>query len=123
MYSLECWLNQSGTCSEGGVIMTTTSETTKNNGLACEANPNKPLDLNNTSINNQHKIIYSALLIKPQSTIDLRHGYGIMQPAPRIKELRNMGYQIDTVRVEESTPDHIKHHSVAKYVLRGAIHD
>jgi len=97
--------------------MPTTSDTTKNIGLACEANPNKPLDLNNTSTNNQHKIIYSALVIKPQSTIDLRHGYGIMQPAPRIKELRDMGFQIDTVRVIESTPDNIKHHAVAKYVL------
>ena len=103
--------------------MTTSCETTINIGLACEANPNRPLDLNNTSINNQHKIIYSALLIKPQSTIDLRHGFGIMMPAARIKELRDMGYPIDTVRVNESTPDNIKHHSVAKYVLRGAIHD
>jgi hypothetical protein len=103
--------------------MTTTSKTTKNNGLVREANPNNPIDLHNTSTNNQHKIIYSALLIKPQSTIDLRHGYGIMMPAARIKELRDMGYPIDTVRVDESTPDNIKHHSVAKYVLRGAIHD
>ena len=95
----------------------TTSENVKKKGLACEANPNKPLYTNNTSINNQHKIIYSALVIKPQSTIDLRHGYGIMQPAPRIKELRDMGYQIDTVKVNESTPDNIKHHAVAKYVL------
>jgi hypothetical protein len=94
------------------------NENTKKKGLACEANPKNPLDPNNTSINNQHKIIYSALVIKPQSTIDLRHVYGIMQPAPRIKELRDMGYQIDTVRVNESTPDNIKHHAVAKYVLK-----
>jgi len=94
-----------------------TYDNAKKKGLACEANPNKLLDLNNTSISNQHRIIYSALVIKPQSTIDLRHGYGIMQPAPRIKELRDMGYQIDTVRVNESTPDNIKHYSVAKYVL------
>ena len=99
------------------------NENTKKKGLACEANPNKPLDPNNTSINNQHKIIYSALVIKPQSTIDLRHVYGIMQPAPRIKELRDMGYKIDTVRIDGYTPDNIKHHAVAKYVLRGASHE
>lgn len=100
------------------------NENTKTKGLAAlTANPYKPLDPNNTSINNQHKIIYSALVIKPQSTIDLRHGYGIMQPAPRIKELRDMGYQIDTVRVIEYTPDNIKHHAVAKYVLRGVSHE
>ena len=96
----------------------TTSDNTQKKGLAMQTtNPNRPLDPNNTSINNQHKIIYASLVIKPQSTIDLRHGYGIMQPAPRIKELRDMGYQIDTVRVIEQTPDNIKHHAVAKYVL------
>ena len=77
----------------------TTSENVKKKGLACEANPNKPLDTNNTSINNQHKIIYSALVIKPQSTIDLRHGYGIMQPAPRIKELRDIKYIIKILKI------------------------
>ncbi|MDO9050016.1 MAG: helix-turn-helix domain-containing protein [Methylotenera sp.] len=99
--------------------MTTTSETTKKKGLACEANPNKPLNPNNTSINNQHQIILDALVGSPQSTIDLRHVYGIMQPAPRIKELRDMGYQIDTVRIDEHTPDNINHKGVAKYVLLG----
>ncbi len=90
---------------------------TKESKLFNKVNYTLSLDPNNTSINNQHRIIYSALVIKPQSTIDLRHVYGIMQPAPRIKELRDMGYQIDTVRVNESTPDNIKHNAVAKYVL------
>lgn len=85
--------------------------------LSNKGNYTLPPDPNNTSISSQHRIIYSALVIKPQSTIDLRHGYGIMQPAPRIKELRDMGFKIDTVRVNESTPDNIKHHAVAKYVL------
>ena len=91
---------------------------TNTKGLAAlTTNPDTTLNLNNTSINNQHKIVYSALVIKPQSTIDLRHIYGIMMPAARIKELREMGYQIDTVRVNETTPDNIKHHAIAKYVL------
>ncbi len=85
--------------------------------------PAKPLNANDTSINNQHQIILSALRERPQSTIALRHVYGIMQPAPRIKELRDMDYRIDTVRVVEYTPDNIKHHAVAKYVLRGASHE
>ena len=85
--------------------------------------PTKPLNANNTSKNNQHKICLLALAGSPKSTIDLRHVYGIMQPAPRIKELRDMGYQIDTVRVIEYTPDNIKHHAVAKYVLRGVSHE
>lgn len=103
--------------------MQITTSNTKKKGLACEANPNKLLDPNNTNISNQHKIIYSALLMKPQSTIDLRHIHGVMMPAARVKELRDMGCQIDTVRVAESTPDGIKHKAVAMYVLRGIGHD
>jgi len=76
-----------------------------------------------TSVNNQHQTILSALTDSPKSTIDLRHGYGIMQPAPRIKELRDMGYKIDTVRIDEHTPDNINHKGVAKYVLLGISHD
>ena len=86
-------------------------------GAAFEATPAKPLNAHNTSKNNQHKICLLALADSPKSTIDLRHVYGIMQPAPRIKELRDMGYKIDTVRIDGYTPDNIKHHAVAKYVL------
>ena len=96
---------------------------TKNKGAAFEATPAKPLNANNTSTINQHQIILSALREQPQSTIALRHVYGIMMPAARIKELRDMDYHIDTVRVVEYTPDNIKHHAVAKYVLRGANHE
>ena len=78
----------------------------------------KPLNPNDTSINNQHAICLRVLAISPQSTIDLRHTYGVMMPAARVKELRNMGYDIATVRVTETTPDNISHKGVAKYVLR-----
>jgi hypothetical protein len=82
----------------------------------CE--PAKPLNPHDTTINNQHAICLRVLAIKPQSTIDLRHTYGVMMPAARVKELRNMGYDIATVRVTETTPDNISHKGVAKYVLR-----
>ena len=78
----------------------------------------KPLNLHDTTINNQHAICLHAFAISPQSTIDLRHTYGVMMPAARVKELRNMGYDIATVRVTETTPDNISHRGVAKYVLR-----
>ena len=80
--------------------------------------PTKPFNPHDTSINNQHAICLRVLAIKPQSTIDLRHTYGVMMPAARIKELRNMGFEIATVRVTETTPDNISHKGVAKYVLR-----
>ena len=79
--------------------------------------PMKQLNHNDTSINNQHAICLRVLAISPQSTIDLRHTYGVMMPAARVKELRNMGYDIATVRVTETTPDNISHKGVAKYVL------
>ena len=80
--------------------------------------PTKPLNPHDTSINNQHAICLRALAISPQSTIDLRHIYGVMMPASRIKELRNLGNDIATVRVTETTPDNISHKGVAKYILR-----
>lgn len=103
--------------------MTNFNEDNQKKGAAFEATPAKQLNANDTSTNNQQQIILSALRERPQSTIALRHVYGIMQPAPRIKELRDMGNRIDTVRVVEYTPDNIKHHAVAKYVLRGASHE
>ena len=80
--------------------------------------PTKPLNAHDTTINNQHAICLRAFAICPQSTIDLRHTYGVMMPAARVKELRNMGYDIATERVTETTPDNISHKGVAKYILR-----
>ena len=102
--------------------MTDTNKTKAVRAATQTASQNK-LNPNDTSTNNQHQIILSALREQPQSTIALRHVYGIMMPAARIKELRDMSYRIDTVRVVEYTPDNIKHHAVAKYVLRGASHE
>ena len=79
---------------------------------------NNRLNHNDTSINNQHAICLSALALSPQSTIDLRHTFGVMMPAARVKELRTKGFDIVTVRVTETTPDNISHKGVAKYVLR-----
>ena len=83
--------------------------------------PTKPLNPHDTTINNQHAICLRVLAINPQSTIDLRHTYGVMMPAARVKELRNMGYDIATVRVTETTPDNISHKGVAKYILRHSV--
>ena len=93
----------------------------KDNGAVSHTAPielSKPLNPHDTSINNQHAICLRALAISPQSTIDLRHIYGVMMPASRIKELRNLGNDIATVRVTETTPDNISHKGVAKYILR-----
>lgn len=78
----------------------------------------KQLNLNDTSTANQIAIVEAALRDGPKSTVELRYEYGIMHPAGRVQDLRAMGYQIDTVRIASYTPDGIRHHSIAKYVLQ-----
>ncbi|MDP1680962.1 MAG: helix-turn-helix domain-containing protein [Burkholderiales bacterium] len=77
----------------------------------------KTLNPNNTSASNARAIILAALRTGPQTTVALRHEHGVMSPAPRVLELRERGYQIDTVRVHAATPDGVNHHSVALYML------
>ncbi|WP_162085241.1 helix-turn-helix domain-containing protein [Sulfuriferula nivalis] len=77
------------------------------------------LNPNDTSTENQRAIILAALQIAPRTTVELRHDFGIMQPAPRIHELINrFNYRIDSVRLTAVTPDGIKHPRVALYVLQ-----
>ncbi len=75
------------------------------------------LSPNNTSVSNQRAIILNALLNGPKTTIELRHQYGIMQPAPRVLELKRQGHQIISQRVTRYTPDGVKHKAVARYTL------
>ena len=66
------------------------NEDKQKKGATFEAAPPKPLNANNTSTNNQHQIILSALREQPQSTIALRHVYCIMMPAARINVARQL---------------------------------
>lgn len=79
----------------------------------------KQLNPNDTTAENQRAIILEALRTGPKTTVELRHEYGIMSPAPRIFELRRE-HQIETVFIKAETPDSIKHVCVAKYVLQPA---
>ena len=92
---------------------------TKAAGLPPLTALSKTLNPHNTGVTNQRAITLLAITDAPKSTIELRHDFGIMHPAARIQELRDMGHQIATVRITEMTPDGIKHQAVAKYVLRG----
>jgi len=83
----------------------------------------KTLHPHNTSLSNQRAIILEALEESPKTTVELRHDYGIMQPASRIFELIVRGHDITSSRVSCFTPDGIKHSAVALYVLRGADHE
>lgn len=96
---------------------------TKAAGLPPLTASSKTLNPHNTITSNQRAITLSAISSAPKSTIELRHEFGIMHPAARIQELREMGHEIDTVRVTDVTPDGIKHKAVAKYVLKGVHHE
>lgn len=76
------------------------------------------LNPNNTSAANARAIILRALRKAPETTLSLREKHDVMSPAPRVFELRASGYQIDTIRVRETTADGVTHVDVAKYVLQ-----
>ncbi len=82
-----------------------------------KASSKDTFNFNDTSAVNQRNIILDALKDSPKTTIELRRDYSVMQPAPRILELREQGYKINTVRTSGFTDDGIKHNGVAKYVL------
>lgn len=56
------------------------------------------------------------------TTIEARRDLDILAPAPRVFELREMDYPIDTVWVHGFTEQGNKHR-IARYVWRGAAHE
>lgn len=84
---------------------------------AIEIAQNKTLNCHDTSASNAREIIIQALLTGPKTTIELREQWGVMAPAPRILELKRLGWIIVTFPVSAFTADGIKHHGVARYVL------
>ena len=67
----------------------------------------------------QRATLIHALRTGAKTTPELRDSWGIMSPAPRVFELRMLGYDIETLFIAAYTSDGVKHHGVAKYVLRG----
>lgn len=72
---------------------------------------------NNTSASWGRASIIQALRIGPKTTVELREQWGVMSPAPRILELREIGHIIVTVPVSAFTADGVKHKGVARYTL------
>ena len=75
------------------------------------------MDNHDYSVTEQQRRVLHALREGPQSTFSLRSRYNVMMPAARIKELRDMGYQIDTIRQSGDDDYGRKHPGVAIYVL------
>lgn len=107
--------------------MNTTSESIKNKAVRAAtqtASTKKPLNLNNTSMTNQHAIIIAELAEGNKTSIWLKEQRGIMQIGARIHELRHMGNVIKTSRIDAYTSDGSKHKGIAEYALvKMADHD
>lgn len=64
----------------------------------------------------QRKRLLDRLRLGTVSTLEARRELDIMHPAARVMELRNAGYQIDRLTVDESS-DCGRLHKVARYML------
>jgi Helix-turn-helix domain len=99
--------------------------TTLNSGAVVQLPPvsndqrtvNKLPSQHDTSAYSARAVIVHALQISPQTTIDFRERWGIMSPAQRIAELRQVGHIIISRKVDDYTADGVKHGMVAKYDL------
>ena len=75
------------------------------------------MDNHDYSISQQQERTLQALREAPQSTFDLRSKFNIMMPGSRIKELRDMGHCIETIRQTGVDDYGRKYPGVALYVL------
>lgn len=86
-------------------------ETTTVNGTTPHYNPAS------TDTHSQRAKILELLAERPRNTFEFREN-GIMHPSARISELRDKGYNIQTVKVNQQHSTY-KHKNVALYVLHG----
>lgn len=76
------------------------------------------MSISNTSASAQRKRMLDALQkLGAVNTLYARDCLNVMAPAPRIKELREQGYQIRTDRICINDRNGFKHENVARYVL------
>ncbi|MDT0596100.1 helix-turn-helix domain-containing protein [Glaciecola petra] len=78
---------------------------------------NAPITSQESSTNRDRKQILALLRLKPIHTIEFRELHGLISPAPRIKELRERGYNIRTKLIRAMSQDGRVHNNVALYVL------
>jgi hypothetical protein len=84
-------------------------------------NPNQRIDAPIMSqaastLKNRKKAV-SLLREKLTHTIKFREKYGLISPAPRIKELRDKGYDIETLKIRAQSIDGRWHNNIALYTL------
>lgn len=80
-------------------------------------NPKLKTPYSNSAASQRARILKHLENGKALSTMQAREQLGIMSPAPRVKELREQGYQIDTYRITEHDSNGVPHHRMGLYVL------
>jgi hypothetical protein len=84
-------------------------------------NPNQRIDVpimsQAASTLKDRKKIVSLLRKKPTHTIQFRENHSLISPAPRIKELRDKGYDIETLKIRAQSIDGRWHNNIALYTL------
>jgi Helix-turn-helix domain len=72
---------------------------------------------NDTSASSQRARVIHALRTGAKTTLELRAGFNVLSPAPRIFELKARGWGIDKTTVKAYTPDGVLHTGIARYYL------
>lgn len=65
----------------------------------------------------QEQRTLAVLMAGSANTIELRHLHNVMQPAARVKSLREQGHTIHTIRETATDLEGRTHRGVARYVL------
>lgn len=83
-----------------------------------ENSPSKKQPHDNSTAGQRARLLDALIDVGPSglSTIELRENYDIMSPAPRVLELRALGFQIETFWIVGENSQGNKHRC-ARYVL------
>jgi hypothetical protein len=85
-----------------------------------QTNQNSDAIITDTESQHQRDAIIRALFHESRNTFEFR-AIGITSAAPRIKELRDAGWDIRTSRETATDTAGVKHHGIARYSLHGFI--
>jgi hypothetical protein len=93
---------------------------TPNNTKASSGEQNSNAIITDTESQHQRDAIIRALYRESRNTFEFRE-MGITAAAPRIKELRDAGWDIRTSRETATDMAGVKHYGIARYSLHGFI--
>lgn len=80
-----------------------------------QSRPRKAYSSTHTAAQEQRTL--AVLMAGSANTVELRHLHNVMQPAARVKALREQGHIIHTIRETATDQEGRPHRGVARYVL------